>query len=151
MTQLSKEVQEKMLGLKIGDYLQKESLEEFLSLLEGICDRKYANELISEIEKDVEAYAKNFELNLQREDSDYEEVDFSTLYPETPEYLKKNAHMIFTPWDKDSQKTLTESLKNLEKFKKHLSVVNPNSGVNSSQFDDDELTRLLHSALYETP
>ena len=147
MTQLSKEVQEKMLGLKIGDYLQQESLDEFLSLLEGICDRKYANELISEVEKDVEAFAKNFELNLQREDSDYEEVEFATLYPETPEYLKKNAHMVFTPWDKDSQKKLTESLKNLEKFKKYLSVVNPDSEVNGSKFDDDELSRILHPDL----
>jgi hypothetical protein len=112
MTQLGKEVQKEMIDLKIGDYLQKESLNELLSLMEGICDRKYANELILEVKKDVGAYAKNFELNFQGDDdSEYEDIPF-TLLNETPEYLKKNSNKIFTPWNKESHEIFAKSLKN---------------------------------------
>eukprot|EP01080_Neovahlkampfia_damariscottae_P008305 gene8305-129_t len=103
-----------MLDLEIHKYLQKESLEEFFSFLEGICDRKYANDLINEVEKDVEAYAKEFESNLQTDiNYENEDTEFTYLNPdETPKYLKKNAEKIFTPWDEKSHQIFEKSLKN---------------------------------------
>ena len=138
MTQLGKEVQEKMLSLKIGDYLKKDSLEEFLSFLEGICDRKYANDLINEVEKDVQSYAMNFESNLQGMEnySEYEDTDFTTLNHETPEYLKKNADKIFTPWD---EKKFAKSLK------KYLNCIKTDSKKNDSVTED----QLSHPDSYE--
>jgi hypothetical protein len=129
MTELGKTVQKKMLELKIDDYLEKDALKEFLSFLEGICDQKYADDLICEVAKDVESYAKNFELNFQREDEENEDIEFTCLNPKTPEYLKKNASKIFTPWDEESQKLFKKSVapENLKKFKNYLESVKPDS------------------------
>jgi hypothetical protein len=121
MTQLGGEVQKKMLDLKIGNYLQEESLKDFLSNLEGICDEQHANELIGEVEKNVEEYAKNFELlRMELDDSD-EDIGL-TPNIQAPEHLKeqnKTAATIFTSWDKESLRKFEESLKHCQdKFKK---------------------------------
>jgi saccharopine dehydrogenase-like NADP-dependent oxidoreductase len=76
-----------MLELKIGDHLQEESLKKYLSILEGVCDRKYADELISQAEKNIREYAKTFESKLQRAEKyrENEEIKFIPCV-EAPEY-----------------------------------------------------------------
>jgi hypothetical protein len=100
MTSLTKEVQQKILDLKIGEYLRKETLEMFFSTLGVILDREYANELIGEIEKNVEEYANILEKRMKK----LQEIIDSEYQTATEE----------------SMKIFANSSKNLDKFKPYF-------------------------------
>ena len=121
---LKEQLQKLELNLSESEY------EYLLDISESVCDQEFAEEIVNDAKLNPKSFVKTFQERLQQNDEKEERVFISVTS------------------DEKSQKAFSDSLKNLEKFKKYLSDVKPDSKVNGSK-TEIELSRLLHPDLFE--